>query len=55
MFTFSVKTIVIKGKAPVDPECNAKISTAHVYAEGKDIYDAMLNQVRLKSVLSKWE
>ena len=41
----SVKTVVVKGKAPVDPECTAKLGVAHVYCEGKDIYDIMLNQV----------
>ena len=41
----AVKTVVVKGKAPVDPECSAKLGTAHVFTEGKDIYDVMLNQV----------
>ncbi len=41
----AVKTVVVKGKAPVDPECTAKLGTAHVFTEGKDIYDVMLNQV----------
>lgn len=40
----AVKTIVVKGKAPVDPECAAH-STMHVFNEGNDLYDAMLNQV----------
>ncbi len=43
----AVKTVVVKGKAPVDPECSAKLGTAHVFTEGKDIYDVMLNQVQL--------
>ncbi len=43
----AVKTVVVKGKAPVDPECTTKVGTAHVYVEGKDIYDVMLNQVNL--------
>lgn len=40
----SVKTVVVKGKAPVDTMCEASQSH-HVYHEGKDIYDVMLNQV----------
>ncbi|XP_031218323.1 poly [ADP-ribose] polymerase 2 isoform X4 [Mastomys coucha] len=42
----SVKTLLLKGKAPVDPECTAKVGKAHVYCEGDDVYDVMLNQVR---------
>ena len=41
----TVKTVVVKGKAPVDPECTAKLKVAHVYYEGNDVYDVMLNQV----------
>ncbi|XP_056599871.1 poly [ADP-ribose] polymerase 2 [Triplophysa dalaica] len=43
-----VKTLVMKGKAPVDPECKAKIGKAHVYSEGNDVYDVMLNQTNLQ-------
>ncbi|XP_048020697.1 poly [ADP-ribose] polymerase 2 isoform X2 [Megalobrama amblycephala] len=43
-----VKTVVMKGKAPVDPECKAKIGKAHVYSEGADVYDVMLNQTNLQ-------
>ncbi|XP_067308481.1 poly [ADP-ribose] polymerase 2 [Pseudorasbora parva] len=43
-----VKTVVVKGKAPVDPECKAKIGKAHVYSEGADVYDVMLNQTNLQ-------
>ena len=45
-----MRKVVIKGKAqaPVDPECTAKVNTAHIYCEGKDIYDVMLNQVSYK-------
>ncbi|XP_030395389.1 poly [ADP-ribose] polymerase 2-like isoform X4 [Gopherus evgoodei] len=39
-----VKTLIVKGKAPVDPECLAKLGKAHVYCEGDDVYDVMLNQ-----------
>ncbi|ELU14708.1 hypothetical protein CAPTEDRAFT_122874 [Capitella teleta] len=47
MIIISVKTLVVKGKAPVDPECSSKISTAHVYCDGCDVYDAMLNQTNI--------
>lgn len=43
-----VKTLVMKGKAPVDPECKAKLGKAHVYNEGADVYDVMLNQTNLQ-------
>jgi len=42
---YTVKTVIVKGAAPVDPECTAKVNTAHVYSSGKDVYDVMLNQV----------
>ncbi|XP_055393185.1 poly [ADP-ribose] polymerase 2 isoform X1 [Bubalus kerabau] len=44
----SVKTLLLKGKAPVDPECTAKAGKAHVYCEGNDVYDVMLNQTNLQ-------
>ncbi|XP_059200112.1 poly [ADP-ribose] polymerase 2 [Centropristis striata] len=43
-----VRTVVMKGKAPVDPECKAKLGKAHVYNEGNDVYDVMLNQTNLQ-------
>ncbi|XP_041805521.1 poly [ADP-ribose] polymerase 2 isoform X2 [Chelmon rostratus] len=43
-----VKTVVMKGKAPVDLECKAKLGKAHVYSEGSDVYDVMLNQTNLQ-------
>ncbi|CAF92030.1 unnamed protein product, partial [Tetraodon nigroviridis] len=43
-----VKTLVLKGKAPVDSECKAKLGKAHVYSEGNDVYDVMLNQTNLQ-------
>lgn len=43
-----VRTVVMKGKAPVDSECKAKLGKAHVYSEGNDIYDVMLNQTNLQ-------
>ncbi|KAL0966309.1 hypothetical protein UPYG_G00293700 [Umbra pygmaea] len=38
----------MKGKAPVDSECKAKVGKAHVYSEGNDVYDVMLNQTNLQ-------
>lgn len=43
-----VKTVVMKGKAPLDSECKAKLGKAHVYNEGNDVYDVMLNQTNLQ-------
>ncbi|XP_077381446.1 poly [ADP-ribose] polymerase 2 isoform X2 [Festucalex cinctus] len=43
-----VKTVVMKGKAPVDMECKAKLGKAHVYSEGADVYDVMMNQTNLQ-------
>uniref|UniRef100_A0A665U9T4 Poly [ADP-ribose] polymerase n=1 Tax=Echeneis naucrates TaxID=173247 RepID=A0A665U9T4_ECHNA len=45
---FVVKTVVMKGRAPVDPECKAKLGKAHVHSEGNDVYDVMLNQTNLQ-------
>ena len=47
IFITATKTLIMKGKAPIDPECTAKLNVAHVFDEGKDIYDCMLNQVSL--------
>ncbi|XP_008587853.1 PREDICTED: poly [ADP-ribose] polymerase 2 isoform X1 [Galeopterus variegatus] len=44
----SVKALLLKGKAPVDPECTAKVGKAHVYCEGNEVYDVMLNQTNLQ-------
>ncbi|XP_028328682.1 poly [ADP-ribose] polymerase 2-like [Gouania willdenowi] len=43
-----VKTVVMKGKAPVDSECKAKLGKAHIYSEGNDVFDVMLNQTNLQ-------
>uniref|UniRef100_A0A3B3TX57 Uncharacterized protein n=1 Tax=Poecilia latipinna TaxID=48699 RepID=A0A3B3TX57_9TELE len=45
-----VRTVVMKGKAPVDSECKAKLGKAHVYSEGNDVYDVMLNQVKYQKI-----
>ena len=41
-----VKSLVFSGKAPVDSLCGIKDNT-HVFTEGDDIWDVMLNQVSL--------
>ncbi|XP_061775538.1 poly [ADP-ribose] polymerase 2 isoform X2 [Nerophis ophidion] len=43
-----VKTVIMKGKAPVDLECQKKLGKAHVYCEGEDVYDVMMNQTNLQ-------
>ncbi|KAJ8011790.1 hypothetical protein DPEC_G00061910 [Dallia pectoralis] len=43
-----VKIVVMKGKAPVDSECKAKLGKAHIFCEGNDVYDVMLNQTNLE-------
>lgn len=49
-----VKTLVMKGKAPVDSECKAKLGKAHVYSEGADVFDVMLNQTNLQHNNNKY-
>ena len=48
-----VRTINVKGKAPVDDECFVK-NQYHVYYEGSIVYDAMLNQTNLKNNNNKF-
>ena len=43
-FPDEVKSVVFSGKAPVDSHCTIKDST-HVFTEGDDTWDVMLNQV----------
>ncbi|XP_056276582.1 poly [ADP-ribose] polymerase 2 [Pseudoliparis swirei] len=43
-----VRTVVMKGKAPLDSECKAKLGKAYVYSSGNDVYDVMLNQTNLQ-------
>lgn len=45
-----VKTVIVKGRAPVDPECGEKVGVAHVFSQGNDVYDVMLNQVRIQHI-----
>lgn len=40
-----VRKVLLKGGAAVDVECVEKVGVAHVYIEGSDVYDALLNQV----------
>ena len=49
----TVRSITLKGKAPVDPECFSK-DKYHVYYEGHNVYDAMLNQTNLKNNNNKF-
>lgn len=49
----AVKTVVMSGKAPVDSECSLA-GKAHVYYEGKDIYDCMLNQTNVSNNNNKY-
>ncbi|XP_052818983.1 poly [ADP-ribose] polymerase 2-like isoform X2 [Mya arenaria] len=49
----AVKTMVMSGKAPVDAECPL-LGKAHVYYEGKDIYDCMLNQTNVANNNNKY-
>ena len=42
-----MKSLVFSGKAPVDSFCGIKDNT-HVFTEGDNIWDVMLNQVSLK-------
>ncbi|XP_072423624.1 poly [ADP-ribose] polymerase 2 [Chiloscyllium punctatum] len=44
----TVKTMIVKGKAAVDTECQEKLGKAHVYGEGDDVYDALLNQTNVQ-------
>lgn len=49
----TVRSFTMKGKAPVDPECFSK-DKYHVYYEGHNVYDAMLNQTNLKNNNNKF-
>ncbi|XP_060599923.1 poly [ADP-ribose] polymerase 2-like isoform X2 [Ruditapes philippinarum] len=50
----AVKSIVLSGKAPVDAECTSLVGKAHVYYEGKDVYDCMLNQTNVSNNNNKY-
>lgn len=48
-----VKSFVFSGKAPVDSFCTIKDST-HVFTEGNDIWDVMLNQTNVMNNNNKY-
>lgn len=50
----TIRTLVVKGKAPVDPECRQKLGKAHVYYEGSAVYDCMLNQTNVQNNNNKY-
>ncbi|XP_071091568.1 poly [ADP-ribose] polymerase 2-like [Haliotis cracherodii] len=49
----TVRTVVVKGKAPVDPECSMMHKT-HVYFDAKDVWDCMLNQTNVGNNNNKY-
>lgn len=42
----STKTVIMKGKAPVDEACPIA-STVHVYSDGEEVWDVTLNQTAI--------
>jgi len=48
-----MKSIMVKGLAPVDTEC-PYLSSYHVYCEGKEIWDVMLNQTNIQNNNNKY-
>lgn len=51
--TGEVKSVVFSGKAPVDSHCTIKDKT-HVFTEGDDIWDVMLNQTNVANNNNKY-
>lgn len=49
-----IRTVVISGKAPVDPECTSMVGKSQVYCEGNDIWDCMLNQTNVGNNNNKY-
>ncbi|XP_071822124.1 poly [ADP-ribose] polymerase 2-like [Apostichopus japonicus] len=50
-----IKTVRLTGHAaPVDPECLQMQGKSHVFQEGQDVYDAMLNQTNLANNNNKY-
>ncbi|KAK3589103.1 hypothetical protein CHS0354_017445 [Potamilus streckersoni] len=49
-----VKTVILKGKAPVDSECTTMVGKAHVYYQGSDVWDSMLNQTNVSNNNNKY-
>jgi len=48
-----IKSIKLKGLAPVDNECPHE-SDHHVYCEGKEVWDVMLNQTNIQNNNNKY-
>ena len=48
-----MKSVIKKGLAPVDSECPS-VDTHHVYTEGRDIWDVMLNQTNIQNNNNKY-
>ncbi|KAK3701458.1 hypothetical protein QZH41_014541 [Actinostola sp. cb2023] len=48
-----LKSLVFKGKAPIDSHCPVKDKT-HMFYEGSDIWDAMLNQTNVQNNNNKF-
>lgn len=48
-----MKKVVVKGAAPVDEHCSLH-SRVHVYTEGNDVYDCMLNQTNIGNNNNKY-
>ncbi|VDD80054.1 unnamed protein product, partial [Mesocestoides corti] len=46
--------VLIKGKVPVDPQCTAKVDSAHVLQIDDDVYHFMLNQTNLQHNNNKY-
>jgi poly [ADP-ribose] polymerase len=43
-----MKSVMVKGLAPVDSEC-PHLTSHHVYCEGKVVWDVMLNQINIQN------
>ena len=48
-----MRSVIKKGLAPVDSECPS-VDTHHVYTEGRDIWDVMLNQTNIQNNNNKY-
>ncbi|XP_043195197.1 poly [ADP-ribose] polymerase 2-like [Amphibalanus amphitrite] len=48
-----MKSVVLKGRAPVDTECPVAAAN-HVYCEGDDVWDCMLNQTNIGNNNNKY-
>uniref|UniRef100_A0A915AMB1 NAD(+) ADP-ribosyltransferase n=1 Tax=Parascaris univalens TaxID=6257 RepID=A0A915AMB1_PARUN len=49
-----VRKVLVKGGAAIDVECVEKVGVAHVYTEGSDVYDALLNQTNTQNNNNKF-